>query len=76
MAVGGRRGGWVGGVIPVFLGQVTLILWVCRFIGMNSRDFWALQQLGLNERPVTAEVRVCHTVIKEQNSEEDTEVSV
>lgn len=38
-------------VLPVFLGHVTLILWVCRFIGMNSRDFCDLQQLGLNERP-------------------------
>ena len=25
------------GSIPVLLGQVTLILWVCRLIGMNSR---------------------------------------
>lgn len=37
--------------IPAFLGHVTLILWVCRFMGMNSKDFWALQQLGLKDRP-------------------------
>lgn len=50
----------VRGAVPVFLGHVTLILWVCRFIGINSRDFWALQQLGLNEQPENKNNSICH----------------
>lgn len=51
------------GGVPVFLGHVTLILWVCKFIGMNSRDFWALQQLGLNDRPAATEKKKAGTGI-------------
>lgn len=37
--------------VPVFLGHVTRILCVCRLMGTNSRYFWPLLQLGLNDGP-------------------------
>lgn len=60
----------VRGAVPVFLGHVTLILWVCRFIGINSRDFWALQQLGLNEQPENINNSICHKTRWNQKEKE------